>query len=102
MALNLQDITRIAKLARLELDEHTKTHMLDELNSLMNIIEKLQSVDTTGVEPLSHPLSAHEQVALRLREDKVTESSSIAERDLLMKNAPATENGLFLVPKVIE
>lgn len=102
MALTTQDVTRIAKLARLELNEATQARMLNELNHIMQIIEKLQSVDTTGVEPLAHPLSAHQSIHLRLREDEVTEVASEERRQQLMQNAPASENGLFLVPKVIE
>ena len=59
-------------------------------------------MDTTGVEPLAHPLSAHQDLTLRLREDVITETSSESGRDAMLANAPATENGLFLVPKVIE
>ncbi|MOA29126.1 aspartyl/glutamyl-tRNA amidotransferase subunit C [compost metagenome] len=66
------------------------------------MIERLQSVDTQGVEPLAHPLSAHEDIVLRLREDAVTETSSEARREALLANAPDAQEGLFLVPKVLD
>lgn len=102
MSLSLEDVTRIARLARLELTPEKQEQTLNELNNILGLIEKLQSVDTTGIEPLAHPLSAHEDITLRLREDNVTETSSETQRSALMANAPASENGLFLVPKVIE
>lgn len=102
MALNEQDVVRIARLARIELDSDQRLQTQNELNGLLNLIERLQSVDTTGVEPLSQPISAHEDFVLRLREDVATEESSVARREALLQNAPATAEGLFLVPKVIE
>ena len=69
---------------------------------ILHLIERLQSVDTQGVEPLAHPLSAHEDITLRLREDAVTEPSSETRRQELLANAPDAQDGLFLVPKVIE
>lgn len=102
MSLSLEDVTRIARLARLELTPEKQEQTLNELNNILGLIEKLQSVDTTGIEPLAHPLSAHEDITLRLREDNITETGSETQRSALMANAPATENGLFLVPKVIE
>jgi aspartyl-tRNA(Asn)/glutamyl-tRNA(Gln) amidotransferase subunit C len=102
MALNENDVARIARLARIELTPERRAHALQELNGMLHIIERLQQEDTTGVEPLAHPLSAHEDVALRLREDRVTESGTEAERQALMRNAPQARDGLFLVPKVLE
>ena len=99
MALNEQDIARIANLARLELSQDESKQTLAQLNSFFGIVEKMQAVDTSGVTPLSHPLAAIEDVVLRLREDRVAESD---DRDANMRNAPAAENGYFLVPKVIE
>ena len=99
MALNEQDIARIANLARLELSQDESKQTLAQLNSFFGIVEKMQAVDTSGVTPLSHPLAAIEDVVLRLREDRVGESDN---RDANMRNAPAAENGYFLVPKVIE
>lgn len=102
MSVTASDVTRIARLARLALDPAAQEKALVELNKMLDLIETLQAVDTQGVEPLAHPLSAYENVQLRLREDSVTETASIAQRDALMANAPATSEGLFLVPKVIE
>ena len=102
MALTEQDVVRIARLARIALTPDQLTRAEHELNGMLDIIAKLQSVDTTGVEPLAHPLSALAEVSLRLREDTVTETASVEQRQALLANAPATAEGVFLVPKVIE
>ncbi|ANY14711.1 Asp-tRNA(Asn)/Glu-tRNA(Gln) amidotransferase subunit GatC [Bordetella pseudohinzii] len=102
MALNEQDVARIARLARIELTPEQRARAQDELNGILHLIERLQSVDTQGVEPLAHPLSAHEDVVLRLRQDAVTETASEERRGELLANAPEQSAGLFLVPKVIE
>jgi aspartyl-tRNA(Asn)/glutamyl-tRNA(Gln) amidotransferase subunit C len=99
MALTSDDVGRIAQLARLELREDEATAMLTQLNEFFDIVEKMRAVDTSGVEPLYTPLSAIEDVTLRLREDAVTETN---QREANMANAPARDEGLFLVPKVIE
>ncbi|MCD0421017.1 Asp-tRNA(Asn)/Glu-tRNA(Gln) amidotransferase subunit GatC [Rubrivivax sp. JA1024] len=99
MALTPQDVSRIAHLARLELQPDEEQRMLAQLNDFFGIVEKMSAVDTSGVEPLYTPLSAVQEVALRLREDRVTESN---EREANQRSAPAVEDGLFLVPKVIE
>lgn len=99
MALTEQDVSRIALLSRLELAPEEQAAMLTQLNSFFEIVERMRAVDTTGVEPLYTPLSAVEDVTLRLREDAVTERD---EREANLRNAPAQEAGLFLVPKVIE
>ncbi|EGJ10192.1 Asp-tRNA(Asn)/Glu-tRNA(Gln) amidotransferase subunit GatC [Rubrivivax benzoatilyticus] len=99
MALTPQDVSRIAHLARLELQPDEEQRMLAQLNDFFGIVEKMSAVDTSGVEPLYTPLSAVQDVALRLREDRVTESN---EREANQRSAPAVEDGLFLVPKVIE
>lgn len=102
MDLNEQDVARIARLARIELTSEQRGRARQELNGILHLIERLQAVDTQGVEPLAHPLSAHEDVVLRLREDAVSEHASEARRDELLANAPDAQSGLFLVPKVIE
>jgi len=102
MALTKDDVARIARLARLELTEEQSVAMESELNQVLALIETLQAVDTTGVEPLTHPLSALEEIELRLREDEPVPAHDISQRELLMSNAPAQEQGLFLVPRVIE
>jgi aspartyl-tRNA(Asn)/glutamyl-tRNA(Gln) amidotransferase subunit C len=99
MALTPQDVSRIAQLARLELSAAEQAQMLAQLNGFFGIVEQMRAVDTRGVEPLYTPLSAVQAVALRLREDRVTE---VDEREANQKSAPAVEAGLFLVPKVIE
>ncbi|HRI17641.1 MAG TPA: Asp-tRNA(Asn)/Glu-tRNA(Gln) amidotransferase subunit GatC [Burkholderiaceae bacterium] len=99
MALTAQDVSRIAHLARLELQPAEQAAMLAQLNGFFTIVEQMGAVDTRSVEPLYTPLSAVHEVALRLREDAVTEGD---ERQANQRSAPAVEDGLFLVPKVIE
>jgi len=102
MPLTDSEITRIARLARLDMTPERLARAQVELNDILALIEKLQSVDTQGVEPLAHPLSAHEDIHLRLRDDVVSEAGDTDARAALLANAPATRDGLFLVPKVIE
>ena len=102
MALNEQDVARIARLARIELTPDQRSRAQDELNGILHLIERLQAADTGGVEPLAHPLSAHQDITLRLRPDAVTETASEDRRAELLANAPDARDGLFLVPKVIE
>jgi aspartyl-tRNA(Asn)/glutamyl-tRNA(Gln) amidotransferase subunit C len=99
MPLTPQDVSRIAHLARLELGADERTAMLGQLNGFFRIVEQMSAVDTRGVEPLYTPLSALHAVALRLRDDVVTEGD---QRERNQASAPAVEDGLFLVPKVIE
>ncbi len=99
MALTLDDVSRIAHLARLELRAEEASAMLAQLNGFFGIVEQMSAVDTSGIEPLYTPLSAVHDVQLRLREDAVTEHD---ERHANQRSAPAVEDGLFLVPKVIE
>jgi aspartyl-tRNA(Asn)/glutamyl-tRNA(Gln) amidotransferase subunit C len=99
MALTAADVTRIANLARLELDPRDAGDLLGQLNGFFDIVERMRAVDTSGVAPLYTPLSAISEVALRLRDDAVTESN---EREANQKSAPAVDGGLFLVPRVIE
>lgn len=99
MHLTLQDIGRIAHLARLELSEPQAHAMQARLNGFFDIVEQMKAVDTTGVEPLAHPTAVIDPVALRLRDDVVSEPN---QRDANQISAPAVEDGLFLVPKVIE
>ncbi|MEW6344471.1 MAG: Asp-tRNA(Asn)/Glu-tRNA(Gln) amidotransferase subunit GatC [Paraburkholderia sp.] len=99
MALTLTDVKRIAHLARLELADAEAEHTLVQLNDFFGLVEQMQAVDTKGIEPLAHPIEQIEDVALRLREDAVTE---IVQRDEFQRPAPAVQEGLYLVPKVIE
>jgi len=95
MALERSDVEKIAHLARLGLDEADLPRTTDALNSILGLVDQMQAVDTTGIEPLAHPLEASQ----RLRADVVTESN---QRDRYQAIAPATDSGLYLVPKVIE
>ncbi len=100
MSLSLNDIARLSKLAQLELDDPQAADALDKLNSIFALVEQMKAIDTTGVEPLSHPIAAwRDDLALRLREDSVTEANH---REDYQKPAPAVQDGLYLVPKVIE
>ena len=99
MSLNAQDIARIANLARLELQPEESERMLARINGFFDIVEKMRAVDTTGIEPLPHPIAAVQEVALRLRDDVASEPN---QREANQRSAPAVERGLFLVPKVIE
>jgi aspartyl-tRNA(Asn)/glutamyl-tRNA(Gln) amidotransferase subunit C len=98
MALTPADVSRIAQLARLELQAPEQAAMLAQLNGFFGIVEQMSAVDTSGVEPLYTPLSAVQEVSLRLRDDAVTETDH---REENQRSAPAVEDGLFLVPKVI-
>lgn len=95
MSLTSSDVRRIAHLARIEITATETEQTLAQLNEIFRLIEQLQSVNTTGIEPMSHPLGG----AQRLRADVVSENP---DREANMKNAPASQDGLFLVPRVIE
>ncbi len=100
MSLALSDVKRLAVLAQLDLTEDQAAQTLIKLNGIFALVEQMKSVDTSGIEPLSQPIAAYQpNLALRLRDDVVTESNR---RDDYQKPAPATQDGLYLVPKVIE
>jgi aspartyl-tRNA(Asn)/glutamyl-tRNA(Gln) amidotransferase subunit C len=99
MALSPQDVSRIAHLARLELSVEEAAALQVQLTEFFGIVERMSAVDTSGVEPLFTPLSATDEVSLRLRDDVVSEGD---QRELNQRSAPAVEDGLFLVPRVIE
>jgi len=99
MSLTLSDVKRIANLAQLDMDEAHAEIALNELNGIFALADQLQAVDTTGVAPLSQPLAGVLALPLRLREDVVTEDNH---RDDYQAPAPKTQDGLYLVPKVIE
>jgi aspartyl-tRNA(Asn)/glutamyl-tRNA(Gln) amidotransferase subunit C len=99
MALTPDDIGRLQHLARLELQPAESERMLTQINGFFSIVEAMRAVDTSGLEPLAHPVAAIEDVQLRLREDTVSETD---QREANQRSAPAVERGLFLVPKVIE
>lgn len=95
MALTATDVGKIAHLARLQLTAEEEGRVTDRLNDILGLIDQLQAADTAGVEPMAHPMDATQP----LREDAVTEANH---RDAYQAIAPATEAGLYLVPKVIE
>jgi aspartyl-tRNA(Asn)/glutamyl-tRNA(Gln) amidotransferase subunit C len=99
MLLTPEDVNRIALLARLDLSNEERASMQSQLNGFFSIVERMSAVDTSGVEPLYTPLSAVQAVSLRLRDDVVTETD---QRALNQASAPRVEDGLFLVPKVVE
>ncbi len=99
MSLTPTDIQRIAQLAQLRLDEPSSARMLTQINGFFDIVEQMRAIDTTGVEPLAHPVAVMQDIQLRLRDDVVSE---LNQRETNQKSAPAVERGLFLVPKVIE
>ena len=104
MTLNINDIKRIAHLARIEINEQEAAATLTKLSGILGLIEQMQAVDTTGITPMSHS----QDVVQRLREDVVTASN---QREEFQKNAPvigngstekAVDSGLYLVPRVVE
>ena len=95
MSLSLADVQRIAHLARIEIDANEATEVRAKLDAIFALINELTAVDTTGVEPMAHA----QEVTLALRDDVVTEADESA---ALQRVAPAVEDGLYLVPKVIE
>jgi len=95
MTLSFDDVRRIADLAYIETNEEEAHVVLVQLSDIFNLIEQMQAVDTSGVEPMSHA----QDVTQRLRDDIVTESD---QRERFQVIAPQVEEGLYLVPKVIE
>lgn len=100
MSLNQDDVTKIAHLAHLELSAEQSSKTLEQLNGIFALVEKMQAIDTKNVEPLSHPFAlAVDHLALRLREDQVTETNH---REEYQACAPQKQDGLYLVPRVVE
>jgi aspartyl-tRNA(Asn)/glutamyl-tRNA(Gln) amidotransferase subunit C len=95
MSLNSQDVSRIARLARVELSAAENAATCDQLNAILGFIAQLQAVDTDGIEPMAHAVD----VVQRLRPDVVSETDR---RDAFQAVAPDVEAGLYLVPRVIE
>ena len=93
--LSLEEVGRLARLARIEVREAEAARLRDELNGILGLIDQMRAVDTAGVEPMSHP----QPVVQRLREDEVTETDR---REHFQAIAPAVQDGLYLVPRVIE
>ena len=95
MSLDKSEIEKIAWLARLQIDETNVPAYCNELSNILGLVERMNSVDTSTIEPLAHPL----EIAAALRNDEVTESN---QREQFQADAPLTEDGYYLVPKVIE
>lgn len=95
MTFTEMDVKKVAALARLEVADQDVPTYERELASIFEMIQKIQDIDTSNIEPMSHP----KDIELRLRPDQVTEPDQRAE---LQQIAPATENGLYLVPKVLD
>jgi len=95
MALTREDVLRAARLARIAVDDVEADAVLEQLGRIFGMIEEMQAVDVTGVEPMAHA----QDVMLRLRDDRVTEADQHA---LFQSQAPRVERGLYLVPRVIE
>ena len=95
MSLDKSEIEKIAWLARLSIDENDIPNYSEELSNILGLVDRMNSVDTSDITPLAHPL----ELNARLRTDEITESD---QRDHFQENAPATSDGCYLVPKVIE
>lgn len=95
MSIERHEIEKLATLARIAIDDSTINEVSERLGSVLELVDQLQAADTSGVDPMSHPMQATQ----RLREDEVKE---LNQRETLQATAPDTEDGLFLVPKVIE
>lgn len=95
MSLSRDDVTRVARLARLGLSDAEAERALTDLNAILTVVDAMRSADTQGIAPLGNPLEATQV----LRADRVTE---VDRREHLMANAPAQADGLFLVPRVVE
>lgn len=88
-------VGKIAELAQLEIRESEIDSVIEKMNQVLNLVEEMQAVDTNGVEPMAHPLDATQT----LRADRITETN---QRDLFQELAPETQDGLYLVPRVVE
>ncbi len=95
MSLDRVDVEKIAHLAQLAIDEQEAEAYAKDLSNILDLVARMNAVATEGVEPMAHPL----HMAQRLRPDQVTETD---QRDKYQRIAPLTEDGLYLVPKVIE
>ena len=93
--MNPSDIEKIAKLARLKISDETIEDTAKSITDVLALVDQLQAADTADTQPMAHPLDASQQ----LRDDEVTEENH---RDSYQQTAPVTEDGLYLVPKVIE
>ena len=99
MTLTAQDIAGLAQLARLRPSPEQTERLVGELNAFFDLVQRMQAVDTQGVVPLAHPTSVVREVALRLAQDSATEQ---VDRQANQRSAPAVQDGLYLVPRVVE
>ena len=97
--MNLDDVQRIAHLSKIELSQAEAEAVLPQLQAIFSLVEEMQAVDTSGLEPLAHPILFLRDLAQPMRVDQVSESDRRKEN---MTSAPAQQEGYFLVPKVIE
>jgi aspartyl-tRNA(Asn)/glutamyl-tRNA(Gln) amidotransferase subunit C len=93
--LSLDEVTRIARLARIEVAAPDLGRLRDQLNGILSLVDQMRAVDTAGVEPMSHP----QELVQRLREDEVAEADR---RQDFQAVAPEVQDGLYLVPRVVE
>jgi len=99
MSLSPDDVARIARLARLAVAPSESAEVLARLNGVLALVDEMRAVDTAGIEPMAHALDVHLEQDQRLREDRPSEPDR---RALYQSVAPAVEEGLYLVPRVIE
>ena len=99
MSLTLTDVQKIARLSQLNLSADETEQTLTQLNTIFGLIDQMGQVDTSGIAPLMHPIAMSQEMNQRLRTDAVSEPNN---REANMANAPQADQGLFLVPKVIE
>lgn len=95
MSVDLETVKRVAKLARIAIDDERAKVMQNELNGILGFVEQLDEVDVEGVEPMTSVV----EMAMKKRKDEVTAGD---QAELVTKNAPASEDNFFMVPKVIE
>ncbi len=95
MSVDQQTVRRIARLARIAVTDEDVPHLQGELNAILAFVEQLDEVDVDGVEPMTSVIP----MSMKQREDGVTDGGRAAD---IVANAPASEDGFFLVPKVVE
>lgn len=95
MTICREDIEKVARLAKIQLSDAQISAMEQDLSNILALVDQLQAVDTSHIEPMAHPLDAHQ----RLRLDEVTEPN---QREAFQQIAPAVQDGLYLVPRVVE
>lgn len=99
MSLTLNDVQKVARLSQLNLSADEAKQTLTQMNTIFGLIDQMSQVDTSGIAPLMHPIAMIQEMSQRLRTDAVSEPNN---REANMANAPQADQGLFLVPKVIE